>query len=113
MKFSLVSLTWMSPTRISPEVARMRRSAGNPAFLILLATLFSGSCSSNRTDVLLDPKKFMATARLPDNLKIELVAAEPNVVDPVAIAFDADGRMYVVEMKDYPIQPPDVSKPLG
>lgn len=38
-------------------------------------------------------------------LKIELVAAEPEVVDPVAIAFDADGRMWVVEMRDYPNGP--------
>ena len=55
----------------------------------------------------------MATVRLSDDLKIELVAAEPNVVDPVAIAFDADGRMYVVEMRDYPVQPRDAAKPLG
>ena len=55
----------------------------------------------------------MATARLAGNLKIELAAAEPNVVDPVAMAFDADGRMYVVEMRDYPIEPRTVSKPLG
>ena len=29
-------------------------------------------------------------------------AAEPAVVDPVAMAFDEDGRVYVVEMRDYP-----------
>ncbi len=33
--------------------------------------------------------------------EIELAAAEPHVVDPVAIAFDARGRMLVVEMIDY------------
>jgi len=38
-------------------------------------------------------------------LRIELVAAEPQVVDPVAIAFDEDGRMWVVEMTDYPNGP--------
>ena len=30
-------------------------------------------------------------------MKIELVAAEPDVQSPVAIAFDQDGRMFVVE----------------
>src|SRR6185369_3037941 len=37
-----------------------------------------------------------------ERLTIELVAAEPDVVSPVAIAFDADGRLYVAEMLDYP-----------
>ncbi len=35
-------------------------------------------------------------------LEISLFAAEPDVVDPVALTFDAAGRMYVVEMRDYP-----------
>lgn len=30
-----------------------------------------------------------------------IVAAEPLVTDPVAMSFDADQRLYVVEMKDY------------
>src|SRR6266404_7827716 len=36
------------------------------------------------------------------SLEISLFAAEPDVVDPVALTFDAAGRMYVVEMRDYP-----------
>ena len=32
---------------------------------------------------------------------LELVASEPLVQDPVAIDFDADGRMYVVEMRGF------------
>ena len=39
------------------------------------------------------------------DLKIELVASEPEVVDPVAIAFANDGSMFVVEMRDYPYGP--------
>jgi putative membrane-bound dehydrogenase-like protein len=35
-------------------------------------------------------------------LAIELVTAEPDVVSPVAIAWDADGRMFVAEMIGYP-----------
>jgi len=38
-------------------------------------------------------------------LRIELVAAEPLVMDPVAIAFDDRGRMFVVEFGDYPVGP--------
>lgn len=36
-------------------------------------------------------------------LKIELVAAEPLVVDPVAIDFGPDGKLWVVEMRDFPM----------
>ncbi len=41
------------------------------------------------------------------DLRIDLVAAEPDVIDPVAIAFDEHARMYVVEMRDYPNGPKD------
>ena len=36
------------------------------------------------------------------SLKIELVAAEPLVQDPINLAFGPDGRLWVVEMGDYP-----------
>src|SRR5256885_1483001 len=31
-----------------------------------------------------------------------VVTAEPLVVDPIAMAFDENGRLFVVEMRDYP-----------
>ena len=37
-----------------------------------------------------------------DDVRIELVAHEPQVVDPVAIAFDERRRLYVVENRGYP-----------
>src|SRR5688572_16007370 len=33
--------------------------------------------------------------------KADLVAGEPDVIDPIALCFDEDGRMYVLEMRDY------------
>lgn len=48
------------------------------------------------------PKDAQTTFQLPDGLAIELIAAEPLVQDPVAIAWDARGRLYVAEMGDYP-----------
>jgi mono/diheme cytochrome c family protein/glucose/arabinose dehydrogenase len=38
---------------------------------------------------------------LVEGFKIEAVASEPMVVDPVAMAFDEDGRIWVVEMQTY------------
>jgi len=43
--------------------------------------------------------------RLAEGLRLELAAAEPEVVDPVAVRFDERGRMWVVEMRDYPNAP--------
>lgn len=50
------------------------------------------------------PAEERATFRLADpGLGITLVAAEPEVVSPVAIAWDEAGGMFVAEMIDYPI----------
>src|SRR5207253_9896101 len=43
-----------------------------------------------------------ATFRPPQGFKIELVASEPDIVDPVAMAFDENGRLFVAEMRAYP-----------
>ncbi len=43
----------------------------------------------------------LTTFKVRPGFRIELVAAEPMVRDPIEVAFDADGRMYVVEMIDY------------
>ena len=52
------------------------------------------------------PGEAMAAFVLADPaLTIELVAAEPEVTSPVAIAWDEDGRLYVAEMIDYPVAP--------
>jgi putative membrane-bound dehydrogenase-like protein len=50
----------------------------------------------------LTPKQEQSTFQLPAGFRIELVACEPNIVDPVAIAFDENGRLYVAEMPGYP-----------
>ena len=48
------------------------------------------------------PRDALNCLQTEPGLRIELVAAEPLVMDPVAIAFDRRGRMFVVEYGDYP-----------
>jgi putative membrane-bound dehydrogenase-like protein len=43
----------------------------------------------------------MASMEVAPGYRIELVASEPQVIDPVAISTDENGKMYVVEMRDY------------
>lgn len=51
----------------------------------------------------------LQTFTLPEGLEIEVVAAEPLIADPVNFAVDARGRLWVVEMGDYPRGAPDES----
>lgn len=46
----------------------------------------------------LSPEQQRATFRLPEGYVIEAIATEPLIGDPVDIAWDARGRMWVVEM---------------
>lgn len=49
----------------------------------------------------LAPEKAMATLRVAPGFRVELVAAEPLVEDPVAMAWDERGLLYVVEMRGF------------
>ncbi len=48
------------------------------------------------------PRPGFGAVQMHPGLDFKLVAQEPQVVDPVALCFDEDGRMFVVEMRDYP-----------
>jgi putative membrane-bound dehydrogenase-like protein len=50
----------------------------------------------------LSPDESLKAMHLRPGMKIELVAAEPLIVDPVAFDWGPDGRLWVVEMRDYP-----------
>ena len=45
--------------------------------------------------------------------KLELMVSEPLVLDPVAFEWDAHGRLWVVEMADYPLGLDDNGEPGG
>src|SRR5262245_51484640 len=55
-----------------------------------------------------EPKDAPGTFRLHEGFTLRPAAVEPAVMDPVSAAFDADGRLYVVEMRGYPY-PDDVA----
>ncbi len=59
------------------------------------------------------PEKSHGSIELPPGFTVELVAAEPLVMDPVAIDWGADGKLWVVEMADYPLGMDDRGKPGG
>jgi hypothetical protein len=41
------------------------------------------------------------TFLLPPGYRMELILSEPDITEPVCIAFDGNGRLYVAEMRSY------------
>ena len=83
-------------------------------FLVVLTALFSCTEKEYRDTIYekpeivreapsdyLSPEESMKKFYLPDGYRIELVASEPMVREPVAMAWDGDGRMYVAQMDTY------------
>lgn len=48
-----------------------------------------------------EPKLAVAKFAIKQGFETQLAAAEPEVVDPIAMSFDEFGRLFVVEMRDY------------
>ncbi|MDI1314792.1 PVC-type heme-binding CxxCH protein, partial [Prosthecobacter sp.] len=59
----------------------------------------------------LSPEESMKRIQLDGDYEVQLVAAEPLVLDPVECTWDAQGRMYVADMRDYPLGPPNAGDP--
>mgnify|MGYP001595063637 CR=1 FL=1 len=96
-----------APWPPSSESRAAARAAPYSGTILLLLVLAFAACGSRKPPF--SPPDEQKTFRLPPGFRMELVAAEPEVIDPVAMTFDEQGRLYVVEMTDYPLNP----KPLG
>ncbi|MCH8830715.1 MAG: hypothetical protein IID45_14150, partial [Planctomycetes bacterium] len=106
----------------------VRRGRRSPIFTLLLSSALLGvlflaspesraqstrgktAARKNKTDLAaqlprikpVEPKDALSTFTLQKGFRLELVAAEPMVSDPVDACFDENGRMYVAEMHGYP-----------
>lgn len=60
----------------------------------------------------LSPDEALRAFETEPGFAVDLIAAEPLVVDPVALAFDERGRLFAAENRDYPTGAPD-GRPLG
>ena len=75
----------------------------------LLSAFIAGSCSRKAANIDQPPKspqESLAAIQLSEDFQIDLFATEPHVVDPVDMAWDENGKIYVAEMLDYPDDPP-------
>jgi putative heme-binding domain-containing protein len=78
-----------------------------------LALLLAGPVFAQRTEVIphgqdrppnppLSPQEAIKKMVVPKGFKVELVAAEPDIVNPVAMTFDERGRIWITESLEYP-----------
>lgn len=65
--------------------------------------LLSCNQETKKTNGGLSPKDALKSFQLPEGFKIEMIAAEPLISDPVAMDVDENGNMYVVELHGYPL----------
>src|SRR5262245_50398471 len=56
------------------------------------------------------PQEALSKMRVPDGFTVELVASEPDIVNPIALAFDDRGRIWITESVEYPRKPAGVGR---
>jgi len=59
-----------------------------------------------RTTPALTPEQEQKSFHLPPGFEIQLVAAEPDILKPMNMAFDAQGRLWVTVTREYPFPVP-------
>jgi putative membrane-bound dehydrogenase-like protein len=73
------------------------------SFQILLISFLLISCKEKSGTTAVDSENALSTFEVPAGFKIELIASEPLISDPVDMEIDEYGNMYVVEMHGYPL----------
>ena len=59
----------------------------------------------------LTPEQQLKSFKLPDGFEIQLVASEPDLRNPMNMAFDSRGRLWITESREYPVAAPTNSRP--
>ncbi len=72
-------------------------------FFFSVAILLFSCNSETKTTGGSSPQEALKTFQLPEGFKIELVASEPMISDPVAMELDENGNLYVIELHGYPL----------
>src|SRR6185503_1549454 len=69
--------------------------------LALLFIFAAGALAVEETPAPLSPEEAVQEMRVPEGFAATLVAAEPNVVQPISFCFDGRGRLFVAEALNY------------
>jgi len=56
------------------------------------------------------PQEALSKMTVPEGFTVELVASEPDIVNPIAMSFDDRGRIWITESIEYPRKPAGVGR---
>src|SRR5436190_22589130 len=56
------------------------------------------------------PQEAIRKMTVPDGFTVELVASEPDIINPIAMSFDDRGRIWITESIEYPRKPAGVGR---
>jgi putative membrane-bound dehydrogenase-like protein len=84
-------------------------TAGFAALLSTAAVLAQSHPGTK--DPPMTPAQAQKNFAVPPGFEVRLFAAEPDIVNPVSIAFDERGRLWVLELYEYPLGAPKGAKP--
>ncbi|HTU22213.1 MAG TPA: PVC-type heme-binding CxxCH protein [Gemmataceae bacterium] len=96
-------------------VSRLQSKVRGLALLLLTAWLLTGNAcvapaqkprpphgQDHMPGPALSPAEAIKKMTVPDGFSVELVASEPDIVNPVAMTFDERGRIWITESLEYP-----------
>lgn len=111
LRLLLPALIFLPPVLLSPTT--QAQPAGSEALQRIEGVRGGRHWIDEPTAPPKTPEESYGCLQIEPGYKIQLIAQEPLVKDPVAITFDDRGRMYVVEYGDYPVGPPEGEEPLS
>ena len=88
---ALLGGAWIDPRRGGPR----RQDRAEPAAMIPHG-------QDRPPNAAASPAEAIARMTVPPGFRVELVAAEPDIVNPVAMTFDERGRIWITESLEYP-----------
>src|SRR6266496_2223627 len=79
-----------------------------PCILLAVCTLFTVTVAragphDAETSPALSPAEAQRRMKVPDGFEVRLFASEPDVINPVSMTWDERGRLWVVELYEYPL----------
>ncbi|MDE0165994.1 MAG: HEAT repeat domain-containing protein [Bryobacterales bacterium] len=99
---------WRFITAPRPELTRFERSLPLLRVALWSILFLLPACAPRLPESdPIEPQEALKTFEVAEGFRIEMVAAEPIVLDPVEIAFDENGGLYVAELVDNPDDPPE------
>lgn len=73
----------------------------NRLLILILSAIVFFSCNNQENSSNAHTAQFDSSYKVEDGFELQLVATDPLIVAPVAIDFDNQGRIWVVEMRGY------------